>query len=44
MLSDLSAARADAVRVLIVAHVPVIGIPLTPYEDGYCLRVAYGVR
>jgi hypothetical protein len=35
MLSDLSSERADAVRRLNAAGVPVIAIPLVPYADGY---------
>jgi hypothetical protein len=35
MLSDLSVERADAVRQLNAARVPVVAVPLVPAEDGY---------
>jgi hypothetical protein len=35
MLSDFSEARAAVVRQLNAAAIPVIAIPLMPYEDGY---------
>ena len=35
MLSDLSSGRADAVRRLNEADVPVVAIPLLPYAEGY---------
>jgi hypothetical protein len=35
MLSDLSSERADAVRRLNAAGVPVVAIPLLPYAEGY---------
>jgi hypothetical protein len=35
MISDLSSERADAVRHLNAAGVPVVAIPLLPYADGY---------
>lgn len=39
MLSDFSPARADAVRALNAARIPVVGIPLMPYEDGYYFTI-----
>ncbi|HVL04088.1 MAG TPA: hypothetical protein VM386_06600 [Acidimicrobiales bacterium] len=35
MLSDLSPERADAVRKLNAAGIPVVAVPLVPFEDGY---------
>ena len=35
MLSDLSAERAAVVRLLNSATIPVVAIPLLPYEEGY---------
>ena len=56
MLSDFSEARAAVVRQLNAAAIPVIAIPLMPYEDGLwgqrsplarsrqCGRAAWNVR
>ena len=35
MLSDFSPERADAVRRLNAAGIPVVAVPLVPFEDGY---------
>ena len=39
MVSDLSAERAGVVRQLNQAGIPVVGIPLFPWEEGYYLTV-----
>jgi hypothetical protein len=44
MLSDFSSERAGVVRKLNAAGIPVIGIPLMPYEDGYFFTVENASR
>jgi hypothetical protein len=44
MLSDFSEARAAVVRQLNAAAIPVIAIPLMPYEDGYYFTVENAPR
>ena len=44
MLSDFSPERAAVVKRLNAAHIPVVGVPLVPYEDGWCVSRLYVCR